>query len=87
MIHIREQETQPSCSDVLIKAFSSFINTINEQRAPYTLNGLESIAVRNIVRLLERLYKEEIKHAHFLASEDSISHYVNLLKKGDLAYN
>jgi hypothetical protein len=34
MIHIREQETQPSCSDVLIKAFSSFINTINEQRAP-----------------------------------------------------
>lgn len=87
MVHIRELESQPSSSDKLEEAFTTFINTINAQRAPHTLNGIPSKSVRNLVSLLQDRYKEKIKNAHFLANEETIRRYIILLNKGDFTYH
>jgi len=87
MIHVRNKEFQPSSSEELIIVFNTFINNVRTKKSPYTLNGVHSDITCTIVNLLENMYHEKIKNAHFISSEQTMRRYIDILKCGDFTYH
>ena len=42
---------------------------------------------QKIISYLNTLYNEEIKNAHFIGNENTMSHYIKLLSQGDFTYH